>query len=125
MELDDIYSEFEEENEQEYDFGYKEVVEERKKHKDALRQRLYKYYLKDDEIDKLFKIIENAENKMDKIKNNTDYKNAQAGDILRMSEKLKDIQNQMKEEFEKELNKTLKRKYENAKKIIESRKKKQ
>ncbi len=125
MEFDDIYSEFREENEQEYDFGYDEVLKERKKHKDALRQRLYKYYLKDDEIDELFKIIEKAENKMDKIKNNINYEKTEAGDIIRMSEKLKDVQNKMKEEFEKELSKTLKRKFENAKKILESRKKNQ
>ena len=101
------------------------MLKERKTHKDALRQRLYKYYLKDDEIDELFKIIEKAENKMDKIKNNINYEKTEAGDIIRMSEKLKDVQNKMKEEFEKELSKTLKRKLENTKKILESRKKNQ
>ena len=38
------------------DFGFGEVLAQRKEKKDALRQRLYRYYLKDKEIDELFKM---------------------------------------------------------------------
>ena len=91
--------------------------------KDALRQRLYRYYLKDKEIDELFKIIEKADDKMGKIKKSVDYKNCAMGEVSKMSEKLYEVQNQMKADFDKELNKVLKRKYENAKKILAQREK--
>ena len=105
------------------DFGFGEVLAQRKEKKDALRQRLYRYYLKDKEIDELFKIIEKADDKMGKIKKSVDYKNCAMGEVSKMSEKLYEVQNQMKADFDKELNKVLKRKYENAKKILAQREK--
>ena len=124
-ELLNAYEEQEEINEQDADdFGFGEVLAQRREKKKALRQRLQKYYLKDKEIDELFKIIEKAEDKMEKIKRSVDYKNCAMGEVSKMSERLYEVQNQMKEDFEKELNKVLKRKYENAKKILEERKKK-
>ena len=104
-------------------FGFNEVLEQRKEKKEALRQRLYKYYLKDDEIDELFKIIEKAEEKMEKIKKSVNYEKKVPGDATKMQEKLFEVQKKMKEDFDKELSKVLKKKYENAKKILKEREK--
>jgi len=104
------------------DYGFSEVLKQRREKKDALRKRLYKYYLKDNEIDKLFEIIEKAEIKMEKIKKSVDYSNYTRKDMYKMAQDLEAVQLEMKSNFDFELNKVLKAKYENAKKILEKRK---
>ena len=48
--------------------GFQEVVFARQAKLKSLRQRLQKYYLSDEEINKLFEIIINAEIEMEKVK---------------------------------------------------------
>ena len=103
------------------DSGFNDVLFERQKHLASLRERLKKYYLHDDEIDKLFEIIINAEIKMEEVKRNFKTKDYTPEDLEKFEKKLIDIQNKMKEDFDKALNKTLKAKYENAKKILKER----
>lgn len=110
-------------DEQKYLCGFDEVLKARKIKKDALRQRLHKYHLTDCEIDDLFKIIEKTEEKIEKIKYSLDYTNLKEGQVTQMANKILKVQNEMKDEFEKQLNKLLKKKYEHAKKILEKRNK--
>ena len=101
--------------------GFNDVLFERQKRLAALRERLKKYYLHDDEIDKLFEIIMNSEIKMEEVKRSFKTKNYTPEDLAKFEQKLLDIQNKMKEDFDKALNATLKAKYENAKKILKER----
>ena len=103
--------------------GLNQVIKQRQQKLSSLRERLQKYYLEDDEIDKLFKIIIDAEIKMEKIKASTDFKKATSKDLLAFQKRLIDIQNKMKEEFDSKLNKTLKTKFEKAKKYLDKKKK--
>ena len=52
-------------NDQFDDFGFGEVLEERQKHKYALRERLEKQNFTSKEIEKLFNIISKAEEEME------------------------------------------------------------
>lgn len=124
IDFDKFKEEYEEENEiKEDDFGFSEVLKERQKKKDALRERLKKYYLTDKEIDELFKIIQKAEDKMEKIKKSVNYKTCEFGETIQMQNRLIATQNQMKNDFDTALSKLLKKKYEDAKKILEKREK--
>ncbi len=102
----------------------KEVQLVREEHKAALRERLEHYRLSKEEIDNLFLIFTKAEEKIEKIQKNMNYKTAQHIELVEMVGKIEDVQNQMKEEFEEKLSKILKHKYEVAKKILEEIKKK-
>jgi len=104
--------------------GFKEVVFERQKHLDALKERLKKYYLTDEEINKLFRIIEDAEIEMEKVKRSFKPKEYTQENLSKFQKKLFDIQTRMKYDFEKKLNKTIKDKYMKAKKIVEKNEKK-
>jgi len=101
--------------------GFNEVLFERQKHLAALRERLKKYYLTDEEIDKLFEIIINAEMKMEEIKRGFKLKEYTKEDLEKFEKKLIEVQNNMKEDFDKALNKKLKEKYERAKKILKKK----
>ena len=101
--------------------GFNDVLFERQKRLSALRERLKKYYLHDDEIDKLFEIIINAEMKMEEVKRSFKTKDYNEQDLEKFEKKITDIQNKMKEDFDDALAKTLKAKYENAKKILKER----
>ena len=96
-----------------------QVQQVRELHKMALRQRLAKYHLTSEEIDKLFLIFTKAEEKIEKIQINMDYKKAKQIDLIEMQEKILTVQNKMKEEFEENLKKIIKNKYEFAKKIVQ------
>ncbi len=95
-----------------------EVESLRQEHKDKLRERLKKYYLSDSEIDKLFIIIKKSEEKIEKIKYSIDYSKAGQEELFEMAEKIKKVQKNLKDNFEKELNKLLKNKYIKAKKFL-------
>jgi len=97
--------------------GFKEVIYARQAKLKQIRQRLQGYYLTDKEIDKLFEIIVKAEMDMENIKRKFNAKKYTEKDLNDLSTKLIDIQNKMKEDFDKKLNKMLKDKYEKAKKI--------
>lgn len=99
--------------------GFKEVVFARQAKFKQIRQRLEGYYLTDEEIDKLFEIIIKAEMDMESVKRRFNAKNYTEQDLNNFSKKLIDIQNKMKEDFDKKLQKMLKEKYEAAKKIKE------
>ena len=101
--------------------GFNEMLFERQKHLAALRERLKKYYLTEEEIDKLFEIIVQAEIKMEEIKRGFKTKDCTEEDLKKFSTKLIDVQNKMKADFDEALTKTLKAKYENAKKILKER----
>ena len=103
----------------------KEVQLVREEHKAALRERLEKYRLSKEEIDNLFLIFTKAEEKIEKIQKNMNYKTAQHAELVEMVGKIEDVQNKMKEEFEEKLSKILKHKYEVAKKILEEINKKE
>ena len=104
--------------------GFNDVLFERQKHLASLRERLKKYYLTDEEIDKLFEIIINAEMKMEEIKRGFKNQNYTPEDLQKFEQKILDTQNKMKEDFDKALSKKLKEKYEKAKKILKEQEKK-
>jgi len=108
----------------EKDDGLQEVIFQREANKKKLRNRLKEYYLTDAEIDKLFEIIVNAEMDMEKVKRKYTGDKYTAEELTKFRKKLFDIQDKMKEKFEKELSKLLKHKYEKAKKMVEEQKKK-
>ncbi len=89
---------------EEDDFGYKEVLAERQKHKDALKERLIKQNFTQKEIDKLFKIISKAEIDMEKVKSAYNYKSKIPGAGIKLRDTLIEIQNKMKADFDKEFN---------------------
>ena len=103
--------------------GFNDVLFERQKHLASLRERLKKYYLTDEEIDKLFEIIINAEMKMEEIKRGFKNQNYTPEDLQKFEKKILDVQNKMKEDFDKALSKKLKEKYEKAKKILKEQEK--
>ena len=95
-----------------------QVQQVREEHKAALRQRLLKYRLTNEEIDNLFLIFTKAEEKIEKIQKSVNYKTATHIELLEMQEKVAEVQQAMKQEFEENLNKILKHKYNLAKKIL-------
>lgn len=100
-------------------FGFEEVVYKRQAHLNRLRKKLRKYYLSDEEIDKLFIIIDKAQIAIEKLKRSSDYKNASHGDVIKITQKILEVQRKMKTDFETKLNETIKKKYEKAKKELE------
>lgn len=105
--------------------GFNEVLFKRQEKINALRERLKQYYLTDEELDHLFKIIEQAEMDMEKVKRKFNGKNYDHVDMMRLQKDLVLIQKKMKDDFEKKLSETIKAKYEKAKKIKEELDKKQ
>lgn len=99
--------------------GFNELVFERQARLKKLRERLKKYYLTEEELDKLFVIIENAEIEIEKIKRGFKKKNYTADDLDKFQDRIIAVQEKMKVDFEKKLTKMLKEKYEKAKKIKE------
>ena len=97
----------------------KEVQDVRDAHKEALRQRLIEYHLTDEEIDKLFLIFKKAEEKIQKLQIDMDYKKAKEADLIELQQEIEEIQNNMKIEFQENLDKLLKEKYELAKKVLD------
>ena len=89
------------------DWGFGEVLKERQKHKDALRQRLAAQNFSEKEIEKLFKIISKAEEEMEKVKSRYNYKAKISGSGIKLRNDLVEIQMKMKEEFDKEFMKIL------------------
>ena len=92
------------------DFGFREVLIERQKHKDALKERLIKQNFSDKEIDKLFKIIKKAEDDMEKVKKSYNYKSGVPGAGIKLKNDLIEIQNKMKADFNKEFMEMLEKK---------------
>lgn len=84
------------------DFGFSEILEERQKKKENLRKQLLSLNLNDNEIDKLFEIIVKAEEEMEKVKRNFDYKAKIPGSAEAMQNELISIQNNMKKAFDDE-----------------------
>ncbi len=97
--------------------SFNEIVYERQIHKNALRQRIKKYYLSDDEIDNLFKIIDSAEIEIEKIKRNQDYTKCSREDLVKISKKIASIQEKMRADFESKLKIAVKKKAELIQKI--------
>lgn len=104
--------------------GFNDMLLQRQFKLKSLKERLKKYRLSAAEIDKLFEIIIKAEMEMEKVKRSFNSKKYTEKDLDNLYDKLVAIQNKMKEDFEKSLNKLLKEKYEKAKKILEEREKK-
>ena len=105
--------------------GFNKVIFERQAKLNALRERLKQYYLSDSELDNLFKIIEQAEMEMEKVKSKFNGKNYETTDMMKLQKDLVLIQKKMKTDFEKKLNDINKTKYEKAKKIKEEMDRKQ
>ena len=105
--------------------GFNEVLFKRQEKLNALRERLKQYYLTDEELDNLFKIIEQAEMYMEKVKRKFNGKKYDHIDMMRLQKDLVLIQKKMKDDFEKKLSETIKAKYERAKKIKAEMDKKQ
>lgn len=105
--------------------GFNKVIFERQAKLNALRERLKQYYLSDSELDTLFKIIEQAEMEMEKVKSKFNGKNYETTDMMKLQKDLVLIQKKMKTDFEKKLSDIIKAKYEKAKKIKEEMDKKQ
>ncbi|MBQ8635122.1 hypothetical protein IJX73_01150 [bacterium] len=87
------------------DFGFGAVLEERQKKKENLRAQLLSLNLNDNDIDKLFQIITLAEEKMEQIKKEFDYKAKIPGSAEAMQKNLIDIQKKMKQDFDNEFEK--------------------
>lgn len=114
MEFNKFIEKFFDEND---DSGFNEVVYARQAKFKQIRERLKGYYLTDKEIEKLFEIITKAEIDMENIKRKFNAKKYTEDDLKKFQQKLIDIQNKMKEDFDKLLMKMIKEKYEKAKKI--------
>ena len=95
---------------QEDDFGFREVLIERQKHKDALKERLIKQNLSDKEIDKLFKNIKKTEDDSEKVKKSYNYKSVVPGAGIKLKNDLIEIQNKMKADFDKEFSEIISKK---------------
>lgn len=106
------------------DSGFNEILYSRQTKLNAIRHRLKRYHLSDAEIEKQMEIIINAEIEMEKIKRKFNSKKYTEDDLIKFQDKLIDIQKKMKDDFDKRLNKILKDKYENAKRILEQQKNK-
>ena len=92
------------------DFGFSKVLEERQKHKDALRRRLEILKFNEKEINKLFEIISKAEVEMEEVKAKYDYKAKIAGSGVKLQNDLIAIQKKMKEDFDKEFKRIIEKK---------------
>ncbi len=114
MEFNKFLERFFDEND---DSGFNEVVFARQAKFKQIRERLKGYYLTDNEIEKLFEIITNAEIDMENIKRKFNANEYTKEDLVEFEKKLIDVQNKMKEDFDKLLMKMIKEKYEKAKKI--------
>ena len=89
--------------------GFEEVLRKRQVHKNMLRDRLKKnFFLYDDEIDNLFKILEKWEIKIEKLKRNQNYNKLTTADLLCLRNKTFEMQLEMKTEFDKALTKFVK-----------------
>lgn len=99
------------------DSGFNEMIFERQAKIKSLRERLKKYYLTEEELDNLFKIIEKAEMDIEKVKRGFKTQNYTQLDLLKFQKKIVKLQEKMKADFEAKLSKTIKEKYEKAKKI--------
>lgn len=99
------------------DSGFNEMIFERQAKIKSLRERLKKYYLTEKELDNLFKIIEKAEMDIEKVKRGFKKKDYDKIDLFKFQKKILEIQVKMKSDFEEKLAKTIKEKYEKAKKI--------
>ena len=106
----EVEKEHQEAFEQKDDFGFAQVLRERQKKKDALKERLVNQNFTEKEINKLFKIIEKAEDEMEKIKKAYDYKAKIKGASVKMRDDLIAVQNKMKKDFDEEFMKMLKQK---------------
>ena len=94
----------------ENDFGFAEVLKEREQKKEILKQRLLSINFNEKEIAKLFKIISNAEDEMEKIKKAYDYNKQIPGQSVKMQKDLLEAQKKMKIAFDTEFDKILKSK---------------
>lgn len=106
------------------DSGFNEIVFKRQEKLKALKVRLKKYYLTDREIDDLFQIIIKAEIDMEQVKRKFNSRKYTEMDLIKFQNKLIDIQKKMKQDFDEKLNKTIKTKYEKAKKTMDELNKK-
>ncbi len=106
------------------DSGFNEIVFKRQEKLKALKVRLKKYYLTDKEIDDLFQIIIKAEIDMEQVKRKFNARKYTEMDLVKFQNKLIDIQKKMKKDFDEKLNKTIKTKYEKAKKTMDELNKK-
>lgn len=114
MEFNKFLEKFFDEND---NSGFNEVVFARQAKFKQIRERLKGYYLTDEEIEKLFEIITNAEIDMENIKRKFNANEYTKEDLVEFEKKLIEVQNKMKEDFDKLLMKMIKDKYEKAKKI--------
>ncbi len=104
----------------ENDDGFNEVVFQRNEKKIGLKKRLQKYKIDEKEIDILFKIIVNAELEMEKVKRKYKGDDYTVGELNKFKKQMTDIQEKMKNDFEKKLAEILKKKFEKAKKIVDA-----
>ena len=106
-------AEIEKENTEEKkdDYGFSEVLKERQKKKDALKEKLLTLNFTEKEINKLFKIISSAEDEMEKIKKGYNYKEQIPGQAVKMQKDLLETQRKMKIAFDSEFDKILKAKH--------------
>ena len=99
--------------------AFLEMYQERQKHKDALRERLKKYHLSENELDELFKIVTKAEFQIEELKSKQKFKETYTKEELdKFGFKILDIQMKMKNDFESRLSKIIKKKFELADEIL-------
>ena len=103
--------ETEQEKPKKNDFGYSEVLKERQKKKDDLKGKLLSLNFSEKEVNKLLKIISNAEAEMEKIKKGYNYKEQIPGQAVKMQKDLLEVQRKMKLNFDAEFDKMLKAKH--------------
>ena len=101
------------------DSGFNEILFQRQSQHKAIEKRLKGYYLSEKEIDKLMEIIIKAEMEMENIKRKFNAKKYTEQELFKLRKNLLEIQVKMKKDFDESLNKVLKKKYEEAKKIKE------
>lgn len=119
MDENELFNKFYKDKDDKAKEAFDEMYAERKKHKDALRERLKKYALTEAELDDLFKIISKAEIKIEELKSQQTYKeNYSAEELNKFGFKIFDIQHKMRKDFDAKLKKIVNKKIEDAKRII-------
>ncbi len=124
MDENELYKKFYKNKDEKAKEAFDEMYAERKKHKDALRERLKKYALSEAELDDLFKIITKAEIEIEELKSQQTYKETYSAEELnKFGFKIFDIQHKMRKDFDAKLKKIVNKKIEDAKKIINQKNK--
>ena len=102
--------------------GYASMMLERQKHKDDLIKRLRSFHMTDEEIQRVFVIIEKAEAEIEKAKMSLDYNTCTQKDMEKVRNKIFKIQNKMKLDCDIKIKAIMKAKFAKVKAVMREKK---